>query len=59
MADKFQLDWEGLRMNCESLMGRPRFYVSVVSQPIGMSLENFLEAMLKESLEEILGSYGA
>ena len=46
MADKFQLDWEGLRMNCESLMGRPRFYVSVVSQPIGMSLENFLEAML-------------
>lgn len=59
MADKFQPDWEGLRMNCECLVGRPCFSVSVVSQPIGMSLEDFLEAMLKESLEEILGSYGA
>lgn len=59
MADNFQLDWEGLRINCESLMGSPYFSVSVLSQPIGMSLEDFLEAMLKESLEEILGSYGA
>ena len=59
MADNFQLDWEGLRMNCESLMGSPYFSVNVLSQPIGMSLEDFLEAMLKESLEEILGSYGA
>ena len=59
MADSFQLDWEGLRINCESLMGSPYFSVSVLSQPIGMSLEDFLEAMLKESLEEILGSYGA